>query len=230
MTMNKIILIISLILSFNLFSQLTGTVTDKRDGKTYKTVKIGNQTWMAENLNVSAFRNGDPIPEVRSCEDWNNALNDKQPAWCYYENMVENGTKYGKLYNWFALTDPRGLAPIGWHIPSDQEWEQLGQYLGGSEVAGGKLKSFTNDWNNNGFGNNSANFSGLPGGYRNGDMVPEDCPFEYLGSKGIWWSSTMSKTIEQSYIRELNYDMNTLYKSQSIFNQDGISIRCLKDK
>ena len=104
-------------------------------------IKIGQQVWTAENLNVDKFRNGDPIPEAKTDEEWENAGNNKQAAWCYFDNDPSNGIKYGKLYNWYAVNDPRGLAPLGCHIPSDQEWTDLTTYLGGEEQAGAKMKS-----------------------------------------------------------------------------------------
>ena len=110
-------------------------------GQTIKQVKIGTQTWMGQNLNVDRFRNGDPIPEAKTNEEWQKAIENKQPAWCYYGNSVANGVKYGKLYNWFAVNDPRGLAPAGWHVPTKDEWFILINYLGGYKIAGTKLKS-----------------------------------------------------------------------------------------
>ena len=101
-----------------------------------QSVKIGTQEWTTKNLNVSAFRNGEPIPEAKTDEEWKKAAENKQPAWCYYNNDPENGTQYGKLYNFYAVKDPRGLAPKGWHIPADSAWGQLGKYLGGAETAG----------------------------------------------------------------------------------------------
>ena len=95
-----------------------------------KEVKIGQQVWTTENLNVDKFRNGEIIPEAKSEEEWIEAGDNKKPAWCYYNNDPSNGTKYGKLYNWYAVNDPRGLAPEGWHIPSDKEWDVLTNYLG----------------------------------------------------------------------------------------------------
>ena len=106
----------------------------------FKTVVIGSQTWMAENLNIEKFRNGDSIPEIKNDKDWEKAINEKKPAWCYYNNDPENGSKYGKLYNWYAVNDKRGLAPEGWHIPSDDEWTGLTDYLGGRYSCGKKLK------------------------------------------------------------------------------------------
>lgn len=105
----------------------------------YKTVTIGTQVWMKENLNVSTFRNGDPIPEAKTDEEWKAAGDAKQPAWCYYDNDPNNGAKYGKLYNWYAVNDSRGLAPEGWHVPTDQEWTDLIGFLG--DDAGKKMKS-----------------------------------------------------------------------------------------
>ena len=104
-----------------------------------QTVTIGTQVWMTKNLDVSTFRNGDPIPEVKTQEEWEEAGKNKQPAWCYYDNDPKNGEKYGKLYNWYAVNDPRGLAPTGWHVPTDAEWRTLTVYLGSYE--GTKLKS-----------------------------------------------------------------------------------------
>jgi uncharacterized protein (TIGR02145 family) len=110
----------------------------------YKSVKIGTQTWMTENLNVERFRNGDLIPQAKTDEEWKAAGENKQPAWCYYNNDPANGAKYGKLYNWFAVNDSRGLAPTGYHIPTDEEWSTLTNYLG--EDPGIKMKS-KSGWN-----------------------------------------------------------------------------------
>ena len=111
----------------------------------FKSVKIGTQTWMTENLNVSTFRNGDPIPEAKTEEEWESAHINDQPAWCYYDNNPANGTKYGKLYNWHAVIDSRGLTPEGWHVPSDAEWTALESNLG--DDAGNKMKS-KSGWRN----------------------------------------------------------------------------------
>ena len=105
-----------------------------------QTVIIGTQTWTSLNLDVVAFRNGDVIPQVKTNEEWEVAGNNKQAAWCYYDNDPANGPKYGKLYNWYAVNDPRGLAPTGWHVPTDEEWTVLSTFLGGEEVAGTKMK------------------------------------------------------------------------------------------
>lgn len=111
-----------------------------------QTVTIGTQVWMTKNLDVATFRNGDPIPQAKTNEEWDRAALNKQPTWCYYNNDPANGAKYGKLYNWYAVNDSRGLAPVGYHIPSDAEWTKLTDFLGGKRVAGTKMKS-KSGWN-----------------------------------------------------------------------------------
>jgi uncharacterized protein (TIGR02145 family) len=111
-----------------------------------QTVTIGTQVWMTKNLDVSTFRNGDPIPQAKTKEEWEKAGENQQPAWCYYDNDPANGAKYGKLYNWYAVIDSRGLAPVGYHIPSDAEWTKLTDFLGGKSVAVTKMKS-KSGWN-----------------------------------------------------------------------------------
>jgi uncharacterized protein (TIGR02145 family) len=191
----------------------------------YKPVKIGTQTWMTENLNVSTFRNGDPILEAKTDAEWKKASENRQPAWCYYNNNPTNGEKYGKLYNWYAVNDARGLAPAGWHIPSDADWTILTDYLGGEDTAGEKMK-FTDFWTDNygesGNGTNESGFSGLPGGerYTNGR-------FSNFGSKGGWWSSTENYT-GLPWNRYLNHNNGNVYnvdQNKTI----GFSVRCLKD-
>ena len=108
-------------------------------------VKIGNQIWMSKNLDVSTFRNGEAIPEAKSKEEWSKAGENKTAAFCYYEYRSNNGKVYGKLYNWYAVNDSRGLAPKGYHIPSDEEWIIVTDFLGGSDIAGKKMKS-KNGW------------------------------------------------------------------------------------
>ncbi|HIA05905.1 MAG TPA: hypothetical protein EYN71_04200 [Flavobacteriales bacterium] len=201
----------------------TQRVTDA-DDNTYKTVQIGNQLWMAENLNVSHFRNGDPIPHVKTDEEWERAGDNKQPAWCYYDNDPAHGEKYGKMYNWYAANDSRGIAPKGWHVPSDAEWTALANYLGGRDVAGTKMRT-ASGWNENGDGTNESGFSGLPGGGRdvNGS-------FYYAGYYGSWWSSTQSATTK-AWTRNLGYN---IYGIGSVYRNDGskgngLSVRCLRD-
>jgi uncharacterized protein (TIGR02145 family) len=154
------------------------------------TNKIGFQIWMAENLNVSVFRNGDPIPEAKTDSDWKNAGAKGKPAWCYHEDNSNNKHGFGKLYNWFAVNDSRGLAPEGWHIPSDQEWDGMIEKHGGEEEAGKHMKSKTG-WNNDeegnsGNGTNKLGFNALPGGYRK--YAPKE--FKAIGEYTGFWIAT----------------------------------------
>jgi len=208
-------------LSISTFSngQQFGTLTDPRDGITYKTIKIGTQIWMAENLNTSKFRNGDPVPEAKKDEEWVV----KKAAWCYYDNDPKNGVKYGKLYNWFALMDPRGLAPEGWHMPSNEEWQKLATFLGGIEPAGTKMKS-KSGWNENGNGTNESGFSGLPGSLRY-----DDGQFNDIGRMGYWWSTTPNVMHTLSYT--LNLSNSYMGWGQGHANETyGFAVRCIKDK
>jgi len=182
-------------------------------------VKIGDQIWMTRNLNVDKFCNGDPIPEAKTNEEWIKAGENGEPAWCYYDNDPENGEKFGRLYNWYAVNDFRGLAPEGWYIPSDDEWMTLVDYLGGEIEAGEKMKS-TSGWNDDGNGTNESGFSGLPAGDRNGS-------FYDFGKCGYWWSST-EEASHSAWNRYLDYRDGNVYS----FNYDkdgGLSVRCIKD-
>jgi len=190
-----------------------------------QTVTIGTQVWMTKNLNVDKFLNGDPIPEAKTNEEWEKAGLNKQPAWCYYNNNPDNGNRYGKLYNWYAVNDPRGLAPKGWKIPSDEDWSHLTDFLGGESVAGKKMK-FTNFWSDNfdesGNGTNESGFSGIPGGFRHGYGA-----FCHLGDGGYWWSSSNDDT-NGAWLRYIEYCHDDTYRDN--FGQlIGHSVRCLRD-
>ena len=185
-------------------------------------VTIGNQVWMVENLNVDKFRNGDPIPHAETNEEWRKAGENGQPAWCYYDNNPANGAKYGKLYNWYAVNDPRGLAPEGWKIPSDEDWTLLTNHLGRKEVAGGKMKS-TSGWAESGNGTNESGFSGLPSGGRDGYGA-----FAPIGKVGVWWSST-EFSAGLAWYRGLGYGVGYVHSGYDYSKVEGLSVRCLRD-
>jgi len=186
----------------------------------YPTVTIGGQVWMQKNLNVCKYRNGDDIPQVQDQTAWA-AL--KTGAWCYYENKTTNGTVYDKLYNWYAVKDPRGLAPAGYHIPTDAEWTTLTTFLGGELVAGKKMKAVTGWPFYPGVTNtNSSGFSGLPGGYR------DTWRFETLTYGGNWWSASEVDTVHAWY-RNLSYADDGYVIRNSTNKVNGFSVRCLKD-
>jgi len=187
-------------------------------------VKIGTQEWMVKNLDVDRYRNGDPIPQVQDVEAWSKL---KSGAWCYYDDMPELGAKYGKLYNWYAVNDPRGLAPDGWHIPSKQEWEQLIKTLGGEGECSAKLKNISGWGDHN--GTNESGFSALPGGVRT-----HEGNFGFIDDDAQWWSSTdWSATNSQklwAWSCRLHYDENSNFSPDNSATKGfGLSIRCVKN-
>ncbi len=184
--------------------------------------KIGNQIWMTKNLNVSRYRNGDIIPEVQDTIQWANLTTG---AWCYYRNNPENGNTYGKLYNWYAVNDSRGLAPNGWHVASYDEWSQLRAFLGGEQVAGGKLKEIgTTHWLSPNTGaSNSTGFTCLPSGYRTFD----GSLFRFLKTQAFFWSSS-------GYDNGTATLSNIFYSSAAIGitgidKKYGFAVRCIKN-
>jgi uncharacterized protein (TIGR02145 family) len=192
------------------------------DGYTYASIVLGNgQEWMAENLRTTTYRNGDPIPNVTDPNQWS-ALT--IGAWAHCDNNSQYENPYGKLYNWYAVGDPRNVCPTGWHVPTDAEYTLLTDYLGGEPVAGGKMKSTgTQYWQSpNTDATNESGFSGLPGGIRlNGGI------FDSIGNYGCWWSSTESNT-SSAWLRYLDYTIGYVPR----YNSDkkaGFSVRCLRD-
>lgn len=143
------ILFITILGSLSLKAQ---SLTDI-DSNEYKTIKYGMQEWTSVNLNVTRFRNGDTITEAKTPQEWLSAGSLGKPAWCHFNNDPENGRKYGKLYNWYAVNDPRGLAPEGWHIPVNADWGTLVKNLLGIDYAGPKLKN-TSGWKSKNGSNN----------------------------------------------------------------------------
>src|SRR5690606_4476627 len=179
------------------------------DNNTYSTVQICNQMWLVENLNTAHYLNGDEIPQVTNPTEWANLTTG---AWCYYNNDSANGEVYGKLYNWYAINDPRGLAPEGWHIPTEEEWNNLEECLGGYNVAGGKLKkNGTSHWASpNTSGSNSSGFTGLPGG-----TIDHLGEFYNESFVGYFWISA-ENTLTNVWGRYLYYD-NTELGADDVF-------------
>jgi len=199
------------------------TSIEKVEGRTESiesiaVVTIGSQIWTSKNLNVSTYRNGDVIPQVQDPNAWANLTTG---AWCYYNNDASNDTICGKLYNWYAVNDPRGLAPKGFHIPSDAEWTVLTNYLGGEEIAGKKMKS-TSGWKEDGNKRNSSGFSGHPGGSRG-----KSGSFRNFGGYGYWWSSTEDDSTN-AWNHNLYYCNGIVYRSND-YKESGLSVRCLRD-
>jgi uncharacterized protein (TIGR02145 family) len=186
--------------------------------KPLPSVTIGTQTWMLRNLDVTTYRNGDPIPEITDQTQWNNLTTG---AWCYYNNDSANGAIYGKLYNWYAVNDPRGLAPVGYHVPSLAEYILLRDYLGGASIAGGALKETgTTHWQSPNTGaTNSSGFTLLGSGVRT-------FFFTWLNQYSDSWTST-----------DGGYGGNFVYAGYSsaglsnstTLSTKGSAVRCLKD-
>lgn len=208
----------------NLNPNLTyGSVTDV-EGNKYATIQIGYQTWMAENLKTSKYNDGTAIPNVTDNTAWSNLTSG---AYSVYNFSPENNATYGKLYNWYAVNTGK-LAPAGWHVATDAEWEQLNTYLGSN--AGLKMKSIGNITDGTGLwnksagseGTNTSGFSGLPGGYRSYDGT-----FYVIGGFGFWWSSSEYNT-NYAWSRGLNYSDSDLYR-YDYSKKDGFSVRCVRD-
>jgi uncharacterized protein (TIGR02145 family) len=197
-----------------------GSVTDV-DGNVYKTVTIGTQEWMAQNLRTTKYKNGDGLPNVTNYTDLGNL---GSGTYCWYNNDNSSEQPYGKLYNWYAVNDGRGLCPTGWHVPSDAEWTSLTEYLGGAGIAGGKMKEAgTTHWNSPNTGaTNESGFTGLPGGLRITGGI-----FFSLGLSGVWWSSTESSS-GNAWVRDLGYNNDDVSRANDDKRQ-GFSVRYVRD-
>jgi len=191
------------------------------DGNVYQTVKIGSQVWLKENLKVTKYRNGDPIENVINDATW---ASKTTGAYCNYDNEVSNGHTYGRLYNWYAINDERKIAPAGWHVPTEEEWNVMINYLGGEAQAGGKLKEKTlNYWATpNYMATNTSGFTGLPGGGRNQDGV-----FNLKSMNGLFWTkSEYDNTF--AWLRILSYDKADINKNE-YYKKWGASVRLVMD-
>jgi uncharacterized protein (TIGR02145 family) len=198
-----------------------GTMTDQ-DGNVYKTLTIGTQTWMAENLRTTIYNDGTAIHNVTDNDEW---LGLTIGAYCNYNNTtsVDTIATYGRLYNWYAVNTGK-LAPTGWHVPTDAEWTQLADYLGGTSVAGGKLKETdTSHWNSpNTSATNETGFTALPGGGRGGGR-----PFGDIGGRGFWWSATEYDTAE-AWARGIYYEYSKVIRYYN-YKEFGFSVRFVRD-
>jgi uncharacterized protein (TIGR02145 family) len=226
--MNKIFTVMTaLAVSVSLFAQQGKIGAEIKDieGNLYKTVTIGTQQWMAENLKVSKYSDGTTIPNITDNTLWQN---NTTGAWSYYNNEVDNNAKYGKLYNWFAVSKTtngnKNVCPTGWHVPTDAEWTVLTDYLGGESISGGKMKEVgTTNWNSpNTDATNTSLFSGLPGG-----LLDYWGNYDGFGSYSYWWSSTELTDIHAWY-RHLYFSFGSTTRYY-FHRRNGLSVRCLKD-
>jgi uncharacterized protein (TIGR02145 family) len=201
-------------------------------GYDYVTVLIGDQCWFAENLRSENYENGDAIPANLSDSEWQNttsgavAVYGEDPGCETYSpdidacDPAQSLNEYGRLYNWYAVDDSRGLCPSGWHVPTDGEWTVMTDHLGGASVAGGYMKT-AYGWYNGGNGTNSSGFSGLPGGFRNSNGS-----FGSAGYDGFWWSSSPNGS--GAWFRSLGYSYENVSRPSSNL-RDGFSVRCVRD-
>ena len=191
------------------------------DGNEYATIKIGNQLWMASNLKTTRYRNGDPIVNMTNYTVW---VTLTSGAYCDYDNLTSNGTTYGHLYNWYAVNDSRNIAPTGWHIPTDAEWDVLVAFLGGPSVAGGKMKETgTSHWMPTNYGaTNESGFTALPGGGSNTQGWN-------INTYGYWWSSTEYNSTKAWFRYIYKDDTNIVRTYDNSSKTLGYSVRCIKD-
>jgi uncharacterized protein (TIGR02145 family) len=189
-------------------------------GNIYPTILIGSQEWMAENLRVAYYRNGDPIQNITDNSAWNDCL---LGAYCWYNNdAASNKLVYGALYNWYAVTDSRNICPNGWHMPSDSEWTILTTYLNGESIAGGSMKEASLWTSPNSGATNTSNFSAAPGGGRGDNGL-----FYYITHHGFWWTSTVCSS-GSGYSRYVIHDNTSVFRT-NYSKSNGFSIRCIKD-
>jgi uncharacterized protein (TIGR02145 family) len=191
------------------------------DGNYYHTVTIGNQTWMAENLKVTKYANGDKISNICDYDQWSDL---KSGAYCEYNNKVSNAHIYGRLYNWFAVSDKRNIAPNGWRVANESDWKTLINYLAGEMVAGGKMKETGEaHWKfPNSYATNESGFTALPGGIRSSNGE-----FGSFGKASTWWANTVSDET-----KAIGYFLN--YSDGKVDRNDndktfGLSVRCIKE-
>lgn len=207
-----------------IFAQIQNNSVTDVDGNTYKTVVIGSQEWMKENLKTTKFNDKSDIQNITDPREWARATS---YAYSWYNNNISNKDIYGALYNWPAVNTGK-LCPAGWRVPTDEDWSKLIDFLGGSDLAGGKLKEINNPtWNppNRGATNESG-FSAIPGGYRFGNYwYPGD--FYEQGINSYWWSGT-EYTESHSWSRTVNNERTKVYRSFFIKNS-GFSVRCIKN-
>jgi uncharacterized protein (TIGR02145 family) len=195
---------------------------ENTNSSTY-TVKIGSQIWMTTNLNVTHFRNGDPIKEAKTDAEWEDCAKKKIPAWCYFNDDETNDKKSGKLYNWYAVNDPRGLAPEGFHVPTEDDWKKLVNQLGGEEIAAPKMR-FGKQWGDSILVvSGKGNFAAMPTGWRK----YTEQSVEFLIDGAYWWCAT-PLSLKFAWTRYLVFHSKEV-KSYCYNKGSGLAVRCIKD-
>jgi len=209
-------------LVFSTIGNQAQTIIDY-DGNVYDTVTIGNNVWLKQNLKVTHYNNGFPLPNITDDSEWSNLLTG---ARCYYNNdSATYDSVYGALYNGYAVIDANNICPEGWHVSTNAEWQAAETFLGGIGIAGGKMKEAgTTHWASPNTGaTNSSGFTGLPGGLR----LPDNGDYEYITENGLWWTSTQfnNSMVWGTYLWYLSPSV----EHDPVFKNFGVSIRCVKD-
>lgn len=198
------------------------------EGNSYKTIKIGSQIWMAENLKSTLYNDGTIIHNIENDSDW---LQAKTPSFCWLDNNISNKNRYGALYNWKVVQTGK-LAPSGWRVPTDADWEKLFQYLGGKVIAGAKMKDAgTAHWSTpNSGATNESGWSGLPGMFRHWwGPFPSTSETHFPGVFGYFWSATsMATHVKEANFISLGHTLHDVYIGRAP-QAMGFSVRCIKD-
>jgi uncharacterized protein (TIGR02145 family) len=195
------------------------------DRNEYKSVLIGKQVWMAENLKVTHYRNGDPILTGYDNYTWSKLDLNLTAAFAVYEDNISYAATYGNLYNWYTIGDNRDICPEGWHVPTDSEWKELTEYIGGEAIGGGRLKEIgLEHWKDpNKVATSETNFNALPGGY----CYFNNGLFYDIGIKCYFWSSTANNS-NHAWCWKLSYKSSEILRS-NYKKRSGLSVRCIMD-
>lgn len=192
----------------------------------FESMLYGDQTVMTTNLKLTKFKNGEDIPQAKSAEEWERAGENKKPAWTYYNNDSSTAEQCGLLYNWFAVNDPRGLAPEGWHIPSEDEWKKLGDFFSQKYPRNvNSIKSKT-EWTRYENGDNTSGFNAFPCGYRS-----KTGSFNQFGGATAWWSASKDGGGDRSH-NSMFFSFSNVYHEYNVAQNNrasGLSVRCMKD-
>lgn len=214
--MKKLFLLLSAAVLFNV-------ATGQNNDTLIHTIIIGKQTWMTSNLNVSHFKNGDELPQAKNSAEWQKYGKEHKPAWCYYGFDEKNAEKYGKLYNYYAVSDARGLAPEGWHIPVNDDWNKLKETVSQDVTVAGKFLKKEKGWKGSD-GNNKSGFSAVPSGLADGRGY-----FHYIKTHSYLWSASPLTPKSEAWSFVLYGDSDKAAITRECEALCGLAIRCVKN-
>ncbi len=219
-----LILVITVITSLSALRAEGAALPLDIDGNSYSFVTIGKKVWLRDNLNVSRYRNGDPIRQAKTDEEWLDAAAKKEGAWCYHKNDPANAAQFGRLYNWYAVNDPRGIIPSGWHLPSKEDWMEVATVLTGSSPSEERKINALSTWRYPALAvDNSIHFHAEPGGLRG----TEEMAFLFLGENAFIWAST-EQAPNLAWYAQFDFH-NAVINIAAQDKRTGIAVRCIKD-